>query len=915
MPRTNRKSWRLKFIDLDQSYSVVDRSTPISGFITCRAPKGEKRAMYFGPQNSEAIDAMIGVGSANWPDILEAQMFNSEYGIYISASPGTSDIYPSHLGGFYVAANGLYKFYNVTSKEELEPTYDGLIPPYKVAVNPGSEKEFDFTVPNSKIEIRDKSFTQTEWDPDGDPIQLVQGDVGALIVHGIHNKVFNKIYQFDYDQVIDGNVGLTLSTMYDSIEGKFVAAPKFGLTGVDAVQDDDTGLWTITLANFDLIKYNSSDNPTAGGFLSADMARKLVTNAGGDFSKLLELLSKGFVKLADGTKYDLGFDIADLLHIVVDIQSEVYFYVMQKSLTEKQTKISISNIEYDKYRYDQVFDYAKVDDFTALPTPTPKSKDYMAFYTESGGETVPRIFGKASLSNPEVTPATDRYIDNTDDFSTQFVTFAHPRDFDDDPATVPEECDALFRKIWYVHEGNLKHVYTLEECISLQEGDVLKGEAFYAANMMASPPVVAPKNPMFNTITFSCGEEVYVGSMTNGGVFQGSLDERGVNTYGENIYFPMILSDDDFSFVECRVIKKFGDEIDDHVNGFWTKKRIYDPFDMDMYDGEIHNVQFTIEGDRYAEFVMNMNLVEKKTGGIWRSEWYNIIRDGLKEALNPDYDDAYVFMEPTGQHTFAADLGTIRKAQEFATVISPFVIPSSAISGGMLSSIGAQKLVVPARHRAVSRFVGEFEVFDNITQKKYWCQPIGDVGLMLARIMDRKYGIWAPAWMNTGDLGGQLMRTVLRSRYGFDDTSIEDKLKVTYILDQKGINPIAFNAEEGLMILSSKTTEDPYNLSQWCFLEGHMGFDMCKREIRDNVMRLQVKKPINEYYMGLRQAQVEAIVNKRLGGAQPLWYKATVDVAGVNTELTKKQRDFRIRVDVSPTIFAETVTLELSVSI
>jgi hypothetical protein len=871
--------------------------------------------MYFGPQNSEAIDAMIGVGSANWPDILEAQAFNSEYGLYISAPPGTSESYPSHLGGFYVTGSGLYKFYNVTSKEELEPSYDGTLPPYKVSVNPTEEKLFDFSVQPTKIEIRDKSFTASEWDPEGPSYQLVKGDVGALIIHGLSSKVFNKLYQIDLDQVMDMNVGLTLSAMYDSIERRFVPDDRFGLAGVQAVQDEETGDYDITLGDFTLIKYNAEGNPTTGGYLSVDAAKKLVTNVNGDFTKLLEFLQNGFVKLADGTKYDIGFALQDLIHQVANVQDDVYFYVMQKSLTEKQTTVTLSSVEYDKYRYDQIFDYAKVDSFDALPRPTTRSKDYMVFYVEEGGEITPRIFGRASLNDPQITPATDSYRDSTEDFNTQYLSFAHPRDFDDDPTTIPEEKDELYHKIWYVNNGNLKHVYTLEECVSLQEGDEIKGQTFYTANITASPPVVAQKNPIFNTLTFSVSEEVYPGKVTNGGSFQGSLDERGVNTYGENIYFPSVLSDDDFSFVECRVIKKFGDEADDLDNGFWTHTRILDEFDLDMYEGEITNVQFKVEGDRYAELVMNMNLVERKTGGIWRPEWYNVIRDGLKEALNPDYDDAYIFMEPTGQDTYAADLGTIRAAQEFATIISPFIAPSSGISGGMLTPIGAQKIVVPARHRAVSRFMGEFEVFDNITQKKYWAQPIGDIGLMLARIMDRKLGVWAPAWMNTGDIGGQLMRTVLRSRYGFDDSSIDDKLKVTYILDQKGINPIAFNANDGLMILSSKTTEDPYNLSQWCFLEGQMGFDLCKREIRDNVMRLQIKKPINDYYMGLRQTQTEAIVNKRLGGAQPLWYKATVDVKGVNTEITKKQRDFRIYVDVNPTIFAETVTLTMNVSV
>jgi hypothetical protein len=422
-------------------------------------------------------------------------------------------------------------------------------------------------------------------------------------------------------------------------------------------------------------------------------------------------------------------------------------------------------------------------------------------------------------------------------------------------------------------------------------------------------------NPRFNTITFSCSEEVYPGRNTAGGIFHGSLDEYGTDIYGSNIYFPNILSDDDFSFVECRVIKKFGDENGDLQNGFWTKTRVIDPYDLDPYEGTINQMSFQIEGDRYCTFVMQRNLLMRRTGGTWTNDYYGIISDGLNEFLNPDYDDMYVCMEPTGQNLIATQLATIRVAHEFCTIHAPFLAESSGIRNGMLSSIGASKIVVPGRHRGVARYMGEFEVFDPICSKKYWAQPIGDVGLMLARIMDRKLGVWAPAWMNTGNLGGQLGRHVLRSRYGFDDSSIDDKLKVTFILDEKGINPIAFNSEEGLMMLSSKTTEDPYTLSQWCFLEGLMGFDMCKRHIRDNVMRFQIKKPINEYYMDLRKMQVDAILADRLSGASPLWYDAKCDIRGVNDDMSKRQRIFKIRVECKPTIFAEYVELTLDVSI
>jgi hypothetical protein len=911
--RQNRKSWRLKFVDLDSSYSVVDNSTPISGFIVCRAPKGEQRAMYFGPQNSQAIDAMIGVGSANWPDILEAQAFNSEYGIYISAPPGTSQSYPSHLGGFYIAANGIYKFYNVTSKEELEPSYDGDLPPYKVSVNPTEEKLFDFTVSNTKIEVIDPAFSDA-YDPDGPVYQYTNGTVGALIIHGLSPKVFNKLFQIDYDKVTDGNVGITLTSKWDGIDQLFVADDKFPLQGVTLTEDPNTGLLDITLGDFQLIKYAPDGvTPVNGGYLSATMANKLIINAA-NLDKLNELLTTGFAKLADNTKFNIGFSLQDLIHEVVNIQDDVYFYVMQKSLTERKTNIVLSSIEYDKYRYDQVFDYVKVNDFdeNSLPRPTPQSRDYIAFYVDVPGDNpLVKIYVKASLSDYQITPATDYYKEATDDYATQYISFAHPRDFDNDPDTIPPENDALYHKIWYVDVDKLVHVKTLEEWIDAEDGDEVRGKAQYELGVTASPPNAAPKNPLFNTLTFSCTEEIYPGKITNGGSFTGSLDERGIDTYGTNIYFPSILSDDDFSYVECRVVKKFGDEADDLDNGFWTKTRVIDKNDMDMYEGEIPQVVFDIEGDRYCDFVMNMNLIMRRNGGVYVDEYYGIIKDGLTEALNPDYDDGYVFMEPTGRNEFAAMLGTIRAAQEFATVISPFTAPSSAISNGLMTSTGASKIIIPSRHRAVSRFLGEFEVYDPITLKKYWCQPIGDVGLMLARIIDKKLGVWSPSWMNVGDVGGQLSRSVLRSRYGFDDSSLDDKLKVTYILDQKGINAIAFNANDGLMILSSKTTEDPYNLTQWCYLEGQMGFDLCKRQIRDNVMRLQIKKPINDYYIGLRQTQVEAILNERLTGADPLWYTAVCDIKGVNDEHTKKKRQFRIKVTCSPTIFAEEVLLEL----
>ena len=89
------KSFRLQFIDIDASCTINTTEAAVKGYITVRAPKGTTEAMYFNYGNEKAINAMIGLPTANWIDIYEAIAFNQEYGLYISAPPGTSAEYPS----------------------------------------------------------------------------------------------------------------------------------------------------------------------------------------------------------------------------------------------------------------------------------------------------------------------------------------------------------------------------------------------------------------------------------------------------------------------------------------------------------------------------------------------------------------------------------------------------------------------------------------------------------------------------------------------------------------------------------------------------------------------------------------------------------------------------------------------------
>src|SRR5574344_2720940 len=102
------KSFRLQFIDVDESYTINTTESAIKGFMVVRAPKGTTEAMYFPYGNEKTINAMIGLQTANWPDLYEAIAFNTEYGLYISAPPGAAQNYPSYYGGVYLTTSGLH---------------------------------------------------------------------------------------------------------------------------------------------------------------------------------------------------------------------------------------------------------------------------------------------------------------------------------------------------------------------------------------------------------------------------------------------------------------------------------------------------------------------------------------------------------------------------------------------------------------------------------------------------------------------------------------------------------------------------------------------------------------------------------------------------------------------------------------
>jgi len=107
-----------------------------------------------------------------------------------------------------------------------------------------------------------------------------------------------------------------------------------------------------------------------------------------------------------------------------------------------------------------------------------------------------------------------------------------------------------------------------------------------------------------------------------------------------------------------------------------------------------------------------------------------------------------------------------------------------------------------------------------------------------------------------------MLRTPVKARWDFEDLD-------TKVMDEKGINPILMDVDDGVMAVSQRTTEQ--NAGDWSYLGHSMAFDLCKREIRDNVMKPQLMKKISPYWMEKRQEALDKILKKRTTGSDPIW--------------------------------------------
>ena len=957
----SKNSWRLLFVDIDSSFSVSTESSTIKGYMVVRAPKGETSPYYFEKGNMTAIYAMIGVPTANWPDLYEAEAFNQEYGLYVSAPAGSSKKYPSYFGGAYITSKGLIDFYNVTGKDVIDytqmvqvgfedaqgykkTTVNVIVNPKGVGGSSGYALNGKIDGTKDNIALYITGIDAKQWASTQEIGINYWGDETSGFNEGTYyysvNKVDHKLYVENadgeavtdyycgiwvkaadgtYSVIIGGNSWILAESSLTTQSAVLAELENLGIkaTSTNTYENTDAPLLTLTdlftnIENLcanggakapkwsEVVAYLESGNKLTVTNTEADETETVVADF--DESKFFNVEFVVTDALGNKTAYTTAESYTSPVNRyqgltwLLNVKPFTNGYIVQKSAAEVTTKVSISSIGYDKWLYD-----------VAVPVIFgPKLKDVSRDLIKSiEFNNDDNLFLYCEVSYDGATPI----MPEEKAVSKKLKLYQYNSDAEESLTTLAKTCT----DVGEAYETQSLLIYG-DYIVSMNDGKAvgitptnttslqIDHEILYvvsASNFQIEKEdddnYPLKKDINFNTMTFKVTEEVYPGEMMNGGEFTGSFNEKGKDSYGANIYWPNVLNDDDMSFIEIHPDKTFDEDLDSH--GIYTGTRIVD--DKLTYDltGTLVPTTYDIKlkGQRYVTHAVEQNIKDGTTGGSWRDEFQMVVKQGWTEAFDSQYDDVYIFMDPTGEEFVHTQHASLVMTHKLAIAISPKNITKAEFTN-------PSKITVTGRSKQTAQFAGEFQYYDAYTGKSFWMKPIGDVGLMCARIYEFKMGGWPPAWYNYNDMGGQLPRAVLKARWNFSDTA-------TKIMDEKGINPIVYNSDDGLMVTSSKTTQDPNNLTDWSYLEHVMAFLLCKRDIRDNVMRQQIKKPIDDYWMGVRQTQVEAILAKRTTGSNKIWTKAICDIAGVNTDITKAARKFIIYVKVKVTPFSEFVEL------
>ncbi len=274
-----------------------------------------------------------------------------------------------------------------------------------------------------------------------------------------------------------------------------------------------------------------------------------------------------------------------------------------------------------------------------------------------------------------------------------------------------------------------------------------------------------------------------------------------------------------------------------------------------------------LEDNDYIKLIVNPAVVgdydNQKTSFTVASD-YTLVDKGAKEdATDTDIGNAWdeytsksmqarIYMDPTGSSGIPAKFNSLRNDyHNYSLFLSPLPlgttfsdVTSMRAIGGHLATINNPGLAFSwVWHKERNSFGG----------KDYWTSLVGSWGSKIADMESKYYGL-APAGTDEDSFGGQISdRNIIEVEHEPSDTELAGA-------DAAGVNPIVYDPNFGIMIMSQKTAQRPSSQTDTSYL-GHSNlYDTIRKYIREQVLVYQLLK-LND---GVHQRQVRNKINTYL---------------------------------------------------
>lgn len=253
---------------------------------------------------------------------------------------------------------------------------------------------------------------------------------------------------------------------------------------------------------------------------------------------------------------------------------------------------------------------------------------------------------------------------------------------------------------------------------------------------------------------------------------------------------------------------------------------------------------------------------------------------------------ADIFFDCTADSGIPAIFETLRGTyQKYSAYLLP--LPNQAYATAIVTKSGYS-----VSNRGIYFYYNWGKARDIYNNSYLWSPLMGRIAGKHADMVDVYNGL-APSWIDENNHGGQLGSGIVEMAYDLSEAALE-------ALDTSQINPIVFDNQYGVMIVSDRTSLT--TLSDYSYIGHSRVADYCISNILNQALPFQLTKLNDTKHRVQVKSKCELIVNPLLNPFYGLLSEALVVCDSTNNTATElARREFVVEVYVKFTPFSETI--------